>query len=255
MFLKSVVLCVAELVCVGHLRLPSAVLQTPRQPAVLETEASLASEHCSVSYSGQRLLTAGIAATRIGTPSDRSKQSVMHSQTDSVEQLLRPSTKAALTECINTAGLERDAGGCWEGSCCMNPLQLEIALHLAALDMNRVEAVALSQAAAISMTGANSSPPSAGITAIACSTAAAAGRPPSCIVTSAFMCGGVVMAAAGAAANGEHHTMALQTPMADAAALISRRNTGLAGSAGLRRLPRAARLLRIEALVRLRFPR
>ena len=72
------------MVCVGHLRLPSAVLQTSRLPAVLEAEAALASGLCSVSFRGQRLLTTGIVATRVGTPSHLSRPA--HMQACTIQQ-------------------------------------------------------------------------------------------------------------------------------------------------------------------------
>ena len=129
---------------------------------------------------------------------------------------------------------------------------MEAALRLAALDTRQVEALTLSQAAAISVPGARScilgDDISAGVTA------AAADGSLSCTVGSAFVCRGVITAAAGANTAGEHSTMAVHSPLMNTAGVLSRTATGTAGNAALRRLPRAARLLRIEALVRLRAP-
>jgi hypothetical protein len=176
----------------------------------------------------------------------------MQSELDSRALLLMPSAKTAPMERTSTAQIEPDAGSCWEGSRCVDPWQLESALHLAALDTVQTEAVELSQAAAVSMTGAQSKSPDA---EIAAGVAAAADGLLSCTVDSAFICIGIVTAAAAAAAAGEHRTMAVPSPLTGTAGVLSRRDTGPAGNATLRRLPRAARLLRIEALVRLSVPR
>ena len=248
--------CIAELVCAGHLRLPSAVLRTHSSPAVLDTDTTLEAGLCSVSQSGQRLLATSIAGTRVGMPSARSKQVSMQSESDDGELLLRQLAEPAPTErdSINTAHSERGADGFKEGSCCLSPLQLHSALHLAVCGMHRAGAVTLSQAAAIGITSGHSSHLCVGCTASASSVTAAADRPLLCTVNSALVCRGIVVAAAGAqSASSETDSLAFQSPLSEAGGALGRSNTGPAGNAILRRLPQAARLLRIEALVRLLF--
>ena len=238
--------CAAELACVGHLRLPSATLQTTGQPAVLETEALAASGLCTVTYRGQHLLAAGIAAARVGTPIGHKTWPAMQSGYDS--SALPRETNGTLPG-SNTARFEPVAGGCWEGSCCFDALQLDSALQLGALDMHKADAVALSQAAAISMNASHSNSPSDSITVTARSASAAAETSLSCAVGSSFTCRGVESWPITVASK-QQYTLPSTFPLTNAAGPFSRRNTNLAAQASIRSLPRAARLLRVEALVR-----
>ncbi len=229
-------------VCVGYLRIAAAALRTPGQPITLLVDAHPTGT-CSISCRGQRLLTTSFAATRVGRPADgnRHADGGRQHRGQSLHGLL--AAEGAATEHMNMALTERGSSNCWEASCHLDPTQLEAGLQLASCNPDAARATMLSQASAISVPATSSlrayNMASGGGTSV--STALQA---PGQAVT----CQGVVLVSAGAHASTEQQAAAVPAP--ERVGPVSRRITGPAALSSLRGLPRTARLLRIEALVR-----
>ena len=227
----------------GHLRIAVAALRTPRQPAALHVDAHPAGT-CTIGCRGQRLLTTGFAAARVGRPAEGSRHTDgrrQHLSRALLGSLVAESATANVR--MNTGLTEQDSSDSWEDSCRLNPTQLEAGLQLASCAPHQAPATVLSQAAAISVPAARSGGTSVmvcGGSAAAVTALPAAGH--------ALTCRGVILLPAGAHASTEQQSALV--PALEGVGPVSRRVTGPAALRGLRGMPRTARLLRIEALVR-----
>ena len=225
----------------GYLRIAAAALQTPRQPAVLHVDAHPAGT-CSISCRGQRLLTTSFAATRVGRPADGSRHADEGRQQLGQALFGLLAAEGAAPEGMNTAHSLHGPGDCLEGSCRLDPTQLEAGLQLASCSTEAARATVLSQASAISIPATSRRTAyhiaSGGSTAVLMALLA-----PEQAVT----CRGIILVSA--RAHGSTEQAAAVTAL-EQVGPVSRRITGPAALSSLRGLPRTARLLGIEALVR-----